>query len=186
MEKVNTTNTTTDIFVGDKNVGNFTLTTFNNGTMNANFMINDASTFHGSPEAAQDLVNLVNDSISQSKALTTIKANQKVGVMESVIQHALAVVKDVIDNWGAVTVVSIIIGSGYRILNKKQELRDKAQEDQLLIMRQEIKRIELSQAINHDYGLQIVSGIFDEYTALGGNHYAHEIYEKYKKEKEEK
>ena len=81
MEKVNTTNTTTDIFVGDKNVGNFTLTTFNNGTMNANFMINDASTFHDSPEAAQDLVNLVNDSISQSKALTT-KVNQKVGVME--------------------------------------------------------------------------------------------------------
>ena len=75
MEKVNTTNTITDIFVDDKNVGNFTLTTFNNGTMNANFMINDAATFHGSPEAAQDLVNLVNDSISQSKALTTIKAN---------------------------------------------------------------------------------------------------------------
>lgn len=81
MEKVNTTNTTTDIFVDGKNVGNFTLTTFNNGTMNANFMINDASTFHGSPEAAQDLVNLVNDSISQSKALTTIKVNQKVGHM---------------------------------------------------------------------------------------------------------
>ena len=69
MEKVNTTNTTTDIFVDGKNVGNFTLTTFNNATMNANFMINDASTFHGSPEAAQDLVNLVNDSFSQSKAL---------------------------------------------------------------------------------------------------------------------
>ena len=75
MEKVNTTNTTTDIFVGDNNVGNFTLTTFNNGTMNANFMINDASTFHSSAEAAQDLVNLVNNSISQSKALTTIKSN---------------------------------------------------------------------------------------------------------------
>ena len=69
MEKVNTTNTTTDIFVGDKNVGNFTLTTFNNGSMNANFMINDASTFHGSPEAAQDLVNLVSSAVNQSKAL---------------------------------------------------------------------------------------------------------------------
>ena len=69
MEKVNQTNTTTDIIVSDKNVGNFTLTTFNNGTMNANFMINDASTFHSSAEATQDLVNLVNDSISQSKAL---------------------------------------------------------------------------------------------------------------------
>lgn len=71
MEKVNTTNTTTDIIVSDKNVGNFTLTTFNNGTMNASFMINDPTTFHSSAEAAQDLVNLVNDSISQSKALTT-------------------------------------------------------------------------------------------------------------------
>ncbi|KZK36721.1 Phage protein [Lactococcus cremoris] len=40
------------------------------------------------------------------------------------------------------------------------------------------------QAINHDYGLQIASGIFDEYVAMGGNHYAHEIYERYKKEKE--
>lgn len=104
--------------------------------------------------------------------------------MELVIQHALVVVKDVIDNWGAITVVSIIIGGGYRILNKKQEHRDKAQEDQLLLMRQEIKRIELSQAISHDYGLQIVSSIFDEYTALGGNHYAHEIYERYKVGKE--
>lgn len=69
MEKVNTTNTTTDIFVSDKNVGNFTLTTFNNGTMNANFMINDVSTFHSLAEAAQDLVNLVNNSISKSKDL---------------------------------------------------------------------------------------------------------------------
>ena len=69
MKKVNTMNTTTDIFVGGKNVGNFTLTTFNNGIMNANFIINDASTFHSSEEAAQDLVNLVNDSISKSKTL---------------------------------------------------------------------------------------------------------------------
>ena len=69
MEKVNTTNTTTDIFVGDKNVGNFTLTTFNNGTMNANFMINDAAIFHSSPEAAQDLANLVSSAVNQSKAL---------------------------------------------------------------------------------------------------------------------
>ncbi|MGF2155097.1 hypothetical protein [Lactococcus lactis] len=69
MEKVNTTNTTTDIFVGDKNVGNFTLTTFNNGTMNANFMINDPVTFHSSPEASQDLANLVSSAVNQSKAL---------------------------------------------------------------------------------------------------------------------
>lgn len=75
MKKVNTTNITTDIFVGDKNVGNYTLTIFNNGTMNGNFMVTDASAFHDSPDPAQDLINLVNDSISQSKALTTIKSN---------------------------------------------------------------------------------------------------------------
>lgn len=46
-----------------------------------------------------------------------------------------------------------------------------------------IKRIELLQAINHDYGLQVVSGIFDEYESLGGNHYAHDCFEKYKKMK---
>ena len=69
MKKVNTTNTTTDIFVGGKNVGNFTLTTFNNGIMNANFIINDASTFHSSEEAAQDLVNLVSSAVNQSKSL---------------------------------------------------------------------------------------------------------------------
>lgn len=69
MEKVNQTNTTTDIYVDDKKVGNFTLTTFDNGTMNANFMINDAATFHGTSEAAQDLANLVSSAVNQSKAL---------------------------------------------------------------------------------------------------------------------
>ncbi|MDG4955907.1 hypothetical protein OGZ32_11245 [Lactococcus lactis] len=75
MKKVNQTNITTDISVDDKKVGDFTLTTFDNGTMTASFKIDDPTTFHSTPEAAQDLVNLVNDSISQSKALTTIKAN---------------------------------------------------------------------------------------------------------------
>ena len=69
MEKVNTTNTTTDIFVGEKNVGNFTLTTFNNGTMNANFMINDPTAFHATQVAAQDIANLVSSAVNQSKAL---------------------------------------------------------------------------------------------------------------------
>ena len=77
MKKVNTTNTTTDIFVGGKNVGNFTLTTFNNGIMNANFIINDASTFHSSEEAAQDLVNLVSSAVNQSKALFADKKKKK-------------------------------------------------------------------------------------------------------------
>ncbi|MDV2632785.1 hypothetical protein RZO31_07825 [Lactococcus lactis] len=75
MKKVNQTNVTTDISVDDKKVGDFTLTTFDNGTMTASFKIDDPTTFHSTPEASQDLANLVNDSISQSKALTTIKAN---------------------------------------------------------------------------------------------------------------
>ncbi|KST98555.1 hypothetical protein [Lactococcus lactis] len=75
MKKVNQTNITTDISVDDKKVGDFTLTTFDNGTMTASFKIDDPTTFHSTPEASQDLANLVNDSISQSKALTTIKAN---------------------------------------------------------------------------------------------------------------
>ena len=69
MKKVNQTNITTDISVDDKKVGDFTLTTFDNGTMNANFMINDPTTFHSSPEAAQDLANLVSSAVNQSKAL---------------------------------------------------------------------------------------------------------------------
>lgn len=75
MKKVNQTNITTDISVDDKKAGDFTLTTFDNGTMTASFKIDDPTTFHSTPEASQDLANLVNDSISQSKALTTIKAN---------------------------------------------------------------------------------------------------------------
>ena len=106
--------------------------------------------------------------------------------MEVLIKDAFIFLKDMINNWPTIVICSGIIGFGYRQLNKKQDERDKNQENQLLVMRQEIKRIELSQAINHDYGMQIVSSIFDEYVAMGGNHYAHELYEKYKKEKEEK
>ena len=186
MKKVNQTNTTTDISVDDKKVGDFTLTTFNNGTMNANFMINDPATFHSTPEASQDLVNLVNDSISQSKALTTTKVNQKAGVMEVLIHDALYFMRDIINYWPAIVSASGIVALGYRKLNKRQDERDKAQEEQLLVMRQEIKRIEFMQAVTLDYGLQIVGSIFDEYEEMGGNHYLHSVYEKYKKEKEEK
>ena len=72
MKKVNQTNITTDISVDDKKVGDFTLTTFDNGTMTASFKIDDPTTFHSTPEASQDLANLVNDSISQSKALLAV------------------------------------------------------------------------------------------------------------------
>lgn len=106
--------------------------------------------------------------------------------MENVIKDVISVIRDIINYWPAIVSASGIVALGFRQINKRQDQRDRAQEDSMKLMIIEIKRIELSQAINHDYGLQIVSSIFDEYVALGGNHYAHEIYDKYKKEKEEK
>lgn len=97
--------------------------------------------------------------------------------MDALVHDSWVLFKTVIDNWLAITIISGLFSWLYRRMGKRQE-------SQLKSIQIEIKRIELSQAINHDYGLQIVSGIFDEYTALGGNHYAHEIYERYKKEKE--
>lgn len=69
MEKVNQTNTTTDIYIDDKKVGDFTLTTFDNGTMNGSFRIEEVETFHSSSEASQDLTNLISSAVNQSKAL---------------------------------------------------------------------------------------------------------------------
>lgn len=69
MKKVNQTNIITDISVDDKKVGDFTLTTFDNGTMTASFKIDDPTTFHSTPEASQDLANLVSSAVNQSKAL---------------------------------------------------------------------------------------------------------------------
>ena len=97
--------------------------------------------------------------------------------MDALVHEGWQFFKLIIDNWAALLIVSGIFGWMYRRMTKKQE-------EQLRILLVVIKRVELGEAINHDYGLQIVSGIFDEYTALGGNHYAHEIYESYKEGKE--
>ncbi|MDY4362095.1 hypothetical protein SM120_00365 [Lactococcus lactis subsp. lactis] len=69
MEKINQTNTTTGIYISKKKAGDFTLTTFDNGTMTASFKIDDPTIFHSTSEAAQDLANLVSLSVNQSKAL---------------------------------------------------------------------------------------------------------------------
>lgn len=98
--------------------------------------------------------------------------------MEELLRHSWVLFLDVIENWTALAIVSIILGWFYRTLSKRQQ-------SQLNDIQMHIKRIELLQAINHDYGLQVVSGIFDEYEALGGNHYAHEQFEQYKKMKKE-
>ena len=46
-----------------------------------------------------------------------------------------------------------------------------------------VKRLELIRSIDHQYSLEVVCQIYDEYIGLGGNSYAEEIFEKYKKEK---
>lgn len=106
--------------------------------------------------------------------------------MEEVIHDALYFIRDIINYWPAIISASGIVALGFRKLNKRQDERDKSQEEQLLVMRQEIKRVEFMQAVTLDYGLQIVGSIFDEYEEMGGNHYLHSVYEQYKKEKEEK
>ncbi len=85
---------------------------------------------------------------------------------------------DVLENWPALVIVSGVLSWFYRRFSKQQQ-------SQLNDIQMHIKRIELLQAINHDYGLQVVGGIFDEYEALGGNHYAHDQFERYKKIKME-
>lgn len=97
--------------------------------------------------------------------------------MDALVHEGWLFFKLVIDNWPALLIVSGILSWVFRGFSKKQE-------EQLKIIRIEIKRVELMQAIDHDYGLRIASSILDEYVAMGGNHYAHEIYERYKKEKE--
>lgn len=97
--------------------------------------------------------------------------------MEELFRHSWILFLDVLENWPFLVIISIIVGWLYRRVSKKQQ-------SQLKDIQMHIKRIELLQAINHDYGLQVVGGIFDEYEALGGNHYAHDRFEQYKKEKE--
>jgi hypothetical protein len=97
--------------------------------------------------------------------------------MDELVYEGWKFFKLVIDNWATLLIISGIFGLMYQRMTKKQD-------EQLKILLVVIKRVELGEAIHHDYGLRVVSKIFDEYTALGGNHYAHEIYERYKKRKE--
>ena len=98
--------------------------------------------------------------------------------MEEMLRHTWILFMDVLENWPALVTVTLILSWLYRRFTKKQQC-------QLNDIQMHIKRIELLQAINHDYGLQVVGGIFDEYEALGGNHYAHDQFEQYKKKKME-
>ena len=97
--------------------------------------------------------------------------------MEQLVHHFLQLFDDVIKYWGGMTIIFGLLGGIYHRLTKRQE-------EQLKLLRKEIKRLELLHGIDHNYDLQIVSAIFDEYESLGGNHYAHEQFENYKKLKE--
>lgn len=99
--------------------------------------------------------------------------------MEDLIRHLWILFIDVLENWAYLGIISILVSWLYRRISKNQQ-------KQLKDIQMHIKRIELLQAINHDYGLQVVGGIFDEYEALGGNHYAHDQFEQYKQKKMEK
>lgn len=94
------------------------------------------------------------------------------------LKHSWVLFMDIIENWPALLVISGLLSWSYRRFLKRQHLQFKE-------IQVHIKRIEVLQAIDHDYGLQIVSALFDEYEELGGNHYLHAQFEKYKKMKME-
>lgn len=82
-----------------------------------------------------------------------------------------------LNHWGSIVVIfGIVSGVGKYILRiLHTELNE---------MRINIKRIELTQAIEQGYPLEVVCQIYDEYDALGGNSYAHTLFEEYKEKKE--
>lgn len=69
------------------------------------------------------------------------------------------------------------------IIKNNLEIR-KEQKSQLHKMEIVVKRIELNQAIDHDFGVEIVGELLDEYRELGGNSYMIKKSDKYFREKE--
>lgn len=69
------------------------------------------------------------------------------------------------------------------IIKNNLEIR-KEQKTQLHKMEIVVKRIELNQAIDHDFGVEIVGELLDEYRAMGGNSYMIKKSDKYFREKE--
>lgn len=82
-----------------------------------------------------------------------------------------------LNHWGSIVVIfGIVSGVGKYIL--------KILRSELYAMHMNVKRIELTQAIDHDYPLEVVCQIYDDYVALGGNSYAKTLFEEYKEKKE--
>lgn len=68
------------------------------------------------------------------------------------------------------------------IIKNNLEIR-KEQKKQLHKMEIVVKRIELNQAIDHDFGPEIVGELINEYYEMGGNSYMSEKAKKYFREK---
>lgn len=96
--------------------------------------------------------------------------------MENLINESGVLIVEVLKNLSA---IGILVGF-FSWLHRRFTAH---QRKQLEDIQMHIKRLELLQAIDHDYGLQVVGGIFDEYEKLGGNHYAHDLFEDYKRKK---
>lgn len=69
------------------------------------------------------------------------------------------------------------------IIKNNLEIR-KEQKSQLHKLEIVVKRIELNQAIDHDFGVEIVGELLDEYREMGGNSYMIKKSDKYFREKE--
>lgn len=69
------------------------------------------------------------------------------------------------------------------IIKNNLEIR-KEQKKQLHKLEIVVKRIELNQAIDHDFGSEIVGELLDEYREMGGNSYMIKKSDKYFREKE--
>jgi hypothetical protein len=96
--------------------------------------------------------------------------------MEELVNHTWILFLDILENWPALIIVSSILTWVYHRFSKRQQTHFEE-------VQKHIKKIEFLQAIDHDYGMQIVAMLFDEYLSLGGNSYAHEKFEEYKKMK---
>lgn len=93
--------------------------------------------------------------------------------MNSILRDPLTTFLFVINHWSIILILfGILTGlAKYFLGSIHKEIKQ---------MRMNVKRLELIRSIDHQYSLEVVCQIYDEYIGLGGNSYAEEIFEKYK------
>jgi hypothetical protein len=96
--------------------------------------------------------------------------------MEEIEKEGLKLFTAVVTHWGTVMAISAIVSLAYRRFTKRQ---NQFNHD----MAVDVKRLEVCRAIDNDYGLPLVSELVKEYEDMGGNHYVHALFEKYKEKK---